>query len=176
MAIRSHPKLQSIPIVALTATAVPRTQQDIISNLCLRNPNILQRSFDRTNLKISVVRRDGMQSAMEPLIRHYLQSKNSKESTIVYVPTRNEVESVTNFLQQRLKSENSNVVRVVAYHAGLSTERRHEAHKNFLTGKVQIICATCAFGMGIDKPDCRRVIHYGPPKTVEEVRVTFSEK
>ena len=181
-AIRSHSVLKEVPIIAATATAIPRTQQDIITNLCLRNPIVYQKSFDRNNLKISVKRKDGISTAMEPLIQHYSISsgRQSNDSTIIYVPTRNDVEQVANYLKQRFESEfeksnkgttNAGIVDLVeSYHAGYTTQQRHTAHVNFLTGKVPIIVATCAFGMGIDKPDVRKVIHYGPPKTVEEVR------
>jgi superfamily II DNA helicase RecQ len=74
---------------------------------------------------------------------------------------------VAQFLRQRLEAERS-AVRVEVYHAGLSDVKRHETHLNFLTGKTEVVVATIAFGMGIDKPDTRRVVHYGPPKSVEE--------
>jgi superfamily II DNA helicase RecQ len=155
--------------MALTATAVPRIQQDIATSLRLRDPLISLQSFDRPNLKIIVKRKDrggnALRAAMEPLVQQ-LQGK-TLDSTIIYAPTRTQVEEVASFLQQRLEAEGSKV-RVEAYHAGLTQGQRSEAHTSFLTGTTAVIVATVAFGMGIDKPDTRRVIHFGPPKTLEE--------
>ena len=165
--------------MALTATAVPNIQQDIITNLKLRHPVICQRSFDRTNLAITVQQKssqDPMRTAMEPLIQTLL-NKPSSAATIIYVPTRSETETVAHFLQQRLDAEQqqqkqqtfkNTFVKVEIYHAGLNLEERHSTHINFLTGKTDVVVATIAFGMGIDKPDTRRVVHYGPPKSVED--------
>ena len=83
------------------------------------------------------------------------------QSTIIYAPTRGQVEDITAHLSKRLRQEGDNNIQVEGYHAGMSTEARNEAHTNFLTGKTAVICATVAFGMGIDKPDTRRVIHFG---------------
>jgi RecQ family ATP-dependent DNA helicase len=164
--LRDHSKLQEIPILALTATAVPRVQLDIMESLRLRDPLKAQQSFDRTNLKIRVVKKTGgISMAMQGLVEA-LSAPNvrlTKESTIVYAPTRAQVEEVASYLQKTVKS-----AQVEAYHAGLSNDDRSRAHTNFLTGKTTVIVATVAFGMGIDKPDTRRVIHYGPPKTLEE--------
>ena len=88
----------------------------------------------------------------------------SKQSTIVYAPTRSQVDEVAMYLQANVK----NSVKIEAYHAGLSNAERATAHTNFLTGKSSVVVATVAFGMGIDKPDIRRIIHYGSPKTLEE--------
>jgi superfamily II DNA helicase RecQ len=153
--------------MALTATAVPNIQGDIISNLRLRSPVVCKRSFDRDNLAITVLQKsshDGLRSALEPLVQTL---KKEPSATIVYAATRNDTETVAQFLQQRLLAEGSKV-RVELYHAGLSDSVRHDAHLNFLTGKTEVVVATIAFGMGIDKPDTRRVVHYGPPKSVEE--------
>jgi superfamily II DNA helicase RecQ len=170
--------------MALTATAMPRIQQDIIQTLHMsKNKNNLVtclKSFDRTNLAIKVFAKDGVRSAMEPLVQELLSSSSSQQptttpvgSTIVYCPTKAQVEEVASFLQQRLQSscpsnQHKQVHQVEYYHADLSTQRRHETHLRFLTGQTTVVVATIAFGMGIDKPDTRRVIHYGPPKTVEE--------
>jgi RecQ family ATP-dependent DNA helicase len=155
--------------MALTATAVPRIQQDITTSLMLRDPLVCRQSFDRPNLKIIVKRKDrrgnALRAAMEPLLQQ-LQGKTA-DSTIIYAPTRAQVEEIASFLQQRLEAEGSKV-RVEAYHAGLTQEKRSEAHTGFLTGTTAVIVATVAFGRGIDKPDTRRVIHFGPPKTLEQ--------
>jgi superfamily II DNA helicase RecQ len=117
-------------------------------------------------LKIRVLKKTGgVNAAMKPLV-DALNAPNVrlvKESTIVYAPTRAEVGEVASYLQKAVKT-----AQVEANHAGLSNEARSRAHTNFLIGKTTVIVATVAFGMGINKPDTRRVIHYGPPKTLEE--------
>jgi ATP-dependent DNA helicase RecQ len=162
--------LQQIPIMALTATALPRVQTDICQSLFLRSPFVARQSFDRTNLIIACHKKDrklALPAAMEPLIEILKENPKQKQqkSTIIYAPTRNQVEEITSFLQQRLLQES---IQVEGYHAGMSNEVRTSVHTNFLTGKTTVICATVAFGLGIDKPDIRRVIHFGPPKTVED--------
>lgn len=152
--------LPETPIVTLTATATKQVQQDIVTSLRLRNPLHVLGSLDRTNLRIHVCKKRG---GLEGTLRSLLQNlKDASESTIVYAPTRNQVEEVAAFLQRNSE------VRVQAYHAGLTTEQRNQAHTGFLTGSIPVIVATVAFGMGIDKPDIRRIVHYAPPKTVEE--------
>lgn len=158
--IRLHNVLGQIPILALTATAVPRVQNDILSSLRLRQPYIAKQTFDRTNLAISVVKkhRGGLRATMETVLPKLLDQKSS---TIIYAATKSEVEDIASYLD-------SKGVSVQAYHAGLSTSARTDAHTNFLVGKTSVLVGTVAFGMGIDKPDTRRVMHYGPPKTMEE--------
>ena len=162
--------LKHVPLLALTATAVPRVQTDIVSSLHMRYPVVEKLSFDRTNLKIRVASRaGGIATAMQPLLKD-LRSGNP-QSTIVYTATRKEVEDVAAFLQQNVTeavSTQTMAPLVTAYHAGMTSEVREEAHTNFLTGRTPVIVSTVAFGMGIDKTDTRRIIHYGPPKTVEE--------
>jgi ATP-dependent DNA helicase RecQ/Werner syndrome ATP-dependent helicase len=165
-----HSKLQSVPIVALTATAVPRVQQDIMDNLRLRSPHVSKQSFDRTNLEIKVViKKSGkdLDAALGPLIRTMTQEYPNVGSTIIYAVTRNETEEIASYLQQRCQGQGVDID-AQAYHAGLSGSVRHQVHTQFLTGKTAVVVATTAFGMGIDKPDIRRVIHWGPPKTIEE--------
>jgi RecQ family ATP-dependent DNA helicase len=158
--------LKHVPILALTATAVPRVQDDIITSLSMRDKYLkLAMSFDRTNLKIKIATKTGgLAKTLKPLLDALNDAslRRSQQSTIVYAPTRNDVESVAAFLRANVD------VTVAAYHAGCSTEVRSRVHTEFLTGKATVMVATLAFGMGIDKPDIRRVIHYGPPKTVEE--------
>ena len=172
-ALRKHQQLRTVPIIALTATAVPRIQEDIAQNLRLRSPFVNKQSFDRTNLAIKVIlkeRNNPLASAMEPLIRKLNTEEKRKGyagSTIIYAATRNSTEEVASYLQQRLQAQNSSID-VRAYHAGMTTATRHETHIRFLTGKTAVVVATVAFGLGIDKPDTRRVIHWGPPKGVEE--------
>lgn len=171
--IRNHPQLRTVPIIALTATAVPRIQEEIAKNLHLRSPHVNKQTFDRTNLAIKVTlkeKNNPLASAMEPLIRSLTREEKRKGhagSTIIYAATRNSTEEVASYLQQRLDAQGS-TVDVKAYHAGMTTTTRHETHIQFLTGKTAVVVATVAFGLGIDKPDTRRVIHWGPPKGVEE--------
>ena len=157
--IRSHSVLGQIPILALTATAVPRVQNDILSSLRLRKPYIAKQTFDRTNLAISVVKkhRGGLRATIDTVLPKLMD----KKSTIIYAATKSEVEDIATYLD-------SKGVSVQAYHAGLSNNARTDAHTNFLVGKTSVLVGTVAFGMGIDKPDTRRVLHYGPPKTMEE--------
>ena len=154
--IRNHHVLKQIPIVALTATAVPRVQSDIIKSLHLRSPKIVQQSFDRDNLIINVKRKPagGYKVALKGFVDHMLKldAQKKRESTIIYCPTQTLVEELTFWLETRL--ENSNV-KVQSYHGGQSMGHRQDAHVNFLTGRTSVIVATLAFGMGIDKIDTR---------------------
>ena len=165
---------QDIPLLALTATAVPRVRRDILESLKMRDPVLVhQQSFDRPNLRIRVAKKTGgLPGAMKDLLKELngaaagtkASASHPNQSTIVYAPTRSQVEEVAQYLQ----AHTTRNIRVEAYHAGLSNAARADAHTNFLTGQTAVIVATVAFGMGIDKPDTRRVIHYGCPKTLEE--------
>ncbi|KAL7497312.1 hypothetical protein ACHAWT_005759 [Skeletonema menzelii] len=191
--VRSHHILCNIPLVALTATAVPRVQEDIIKNLQLRQgTTIAKKSFDRSNLKITIRRKPitGNYAVFDELVQDiavaFLKLGNKAytqgKSTIVYCATKKEVEEICGKITQALAHKITDSNQTIAfsdavaissnfvkpYHAGLSIGNREDAHTNFLIGKVSIIVATVAFGMGIDKPDIRRVIHWGPCKTVEE--------
>lgn len=154
------------------------------------NATIAKKSFDRPNLKIVIKRKpqNGPRGAFEPLAEEMAKTMNAKgavsgKSTIVYCATRKEVEDITaaivSNLAHHLVRQSNNALtlddatklassNVRPYHGAMSIPHRTEAHTDFLIGKVTIIVATVAFGMGIDKPDIRRVIHWGPPKTVEE--------
>jgi len=158
--------LSQVPILSLTATAVPRVQADIVQSLNMKNPFKALESFDRSNLKIQVNKKSGsMLTALLPLINALKSTtRKSQQSTIVYAASRSQVEEIASLLQDKI----SNDVTVEAYHAGFTPTQRHNVHTNFLTGRTSVIVATVAFGMGIDKPDTRRVVHYGPPKTMEE--------
>jgi ATP-dependent DNA helicase RecQ len=156
--LRNGGVLQNVPVLALTATAVPRVQQDIVSSLQLA-PDYLhaQASFDRPNLAISMRRKPA--GGVASTLSFLLDNGTAISSTIIYAASRNTVDEICASLQQL-----SNRTTVQAYHAGLSTATRSAVHTRFLTGQTPILVATVAFGMGIDKPDIRRVIHYGPPK------------
>jgi ATP-dependent DNA helicase RecQ/Werner syndrome ATP-dependent helicase len=166
--LRQHAVLSSIPLLALTASAVPRVQADITTVLQLHNPIVSQQSLDRKNLRLAVHPRPANPlSALQPYIQRWNAPtvRPAQESTIIYVATRNQVNELSSLLQQHVHNP---AVIVGAYHAGLSAAIRAHAHTAFLTGQWTVLVATVAFGMGIDKPDTRRILHYGPPKTMEE--------
>ena len=153
--------LSQVPIVALTATATPQVQTDIVQSLHLRpNHLVATRSLDRPNLKLIVRKKlpGGVAANLVPAAKSW---KKSNESTLIYAPTRSMVQDICHALQ-------ANHIPAAMYHAGMSTADRNTTHQQFLTSKLHILVATTAFGMGIDKPDIRRVVHYSPPKTVEE--------
>jgi len=153
-----------VPILALTATATPTVQQDICNSLKLKNVLITRTSFDRPNLYLEVKQKSG--SAWVDLSSMLEKGEPGEErrfnagSTIIYCPTRKDVEKVHEELS-------SHGVKNVMYHAGLSQPTRKATHKSFVHDEVQVVVATIAFGMGIDKPDVRSVIHWGAPKDME---------
>lgn len=143
------------PIIALTATATEKVRDDIISQLNLKNPNIFISSFNRKNLSLKVIRKkDSFQKILEILEKH------SNESTIIYCFSRKETEKLAVDLNEK-------GYRAIFYHAGLEDRVRKKNQELFITDKVNIIVATVAFGMGIDKPNVRLVIHHTFPKTLE---------
>lgn len=168
-ALRLH--VPGVPLVALTATATPRVREDLVANLKLAPGHLsLVQSVDRSNLFLRCMPKQGLQKDLAPLcdVLHA-----SREATIVYCSTVSEVEQVQHFLQKQLellaeKQPGAPAVRVGKYHASLSHPERHATHMQFLAGEIPVVVATVAFGMGIDKPDLRRVVHFGPPKTMEE--------
>ena len=145
-----------IPFIALTATAGPATQQDILHQLQLQNPQLHQTSFDRPNIRYSV--KDKRQPQKQLL--DFLQTQEGSASGVIYANSRKKVEEIAEFL----KTEDFSVA---AYHAGLPAELRHKVHHQFIRDEVQIVVATIAFGMGIDKPNVRFVVHYDLPKNIE---------
>lgn len=166
--LRDDTVLRDIPILTLTATAVPRVQRDITSVLQLRQPFLSQQSLDRKNLRLVIrAKPSNPLSAFQGYLKLWNDPavRPSQHSTIVYVATRKEVETMAATLGAQVTNP---AITVGAYHAGLSAEERKLVHTAFLTGQCTILVATVAFGMGIDKPDTRRIVHYGPPKTMEE--------
>jgi hypothetical protein len=150
--------IPTVPIVALTATAVPRVQEDIVTLLRLHDPLVARRSFDRPNLVISVQKKRGLHAAMEPLL-----SNMATQSTIVYAPTRDGVEEIAAWLAANLPQRagddaDADAARVRPYHAGLSSQERTRAHFDFLTGTCKVIVATVAFGMGVRTKPCHAII------------------
>lgn len=153
--------LPTIPLMTLTATASTRVQRDILQQLQLRDPLASHSSSYRPNLHLRCTRKT---SKAADLLRIANDIEAHRGSTIVYAMTQSDAESVAGFLGEKLAPS----LKVACYHGGLSMAAREDAHVAFLNGQVQVVVATVAFGMGIDKPDVRRIIHYGPPKTVEE--------
>ncbi len=146
------------PVIALTATATPKVQSDIVKNLDLRKPNIFISSFNRANLYYEVLPKIKKAQTDENIVRFIKGMKN--KSGIIYTLNRKTTEELADIL-------NANGIKAVAYHAGLDSKLRAERQDLFLGEEVQVICATIAFGMGIDKPDIRFVIHYNIPKSIE---------
>jgi ATP-dependent DNA helicase RecQ len=149
---------EKIPVIALTATATPKVQSDIIKNLGLRDPNIFISSFNRSNLYYEVVPKVKKDQAIKSIVKFISQNKG--KSGIIYTLNRKTTEELAETLM-------ANGIRAVAYHAGLDTKLRAKRQDQFLNEEIQVIIATIAFGMGIDKPDIRFVIHYNIPKSIE---------
>ena len=147
-----------IPVVALTATATPKVQSDIVKNLDLREPNIFISSFNRSNLYYEILPKIKKAQTDENIVR-FIKGMKTK-SGIIYTLNRKTTEELADILM-------ANGIKAVAYHAGLDSKLRTERQDQFLNEDVQVICATIAFGMGIDKPDIRFVIHYNIPKSIE---------
>lgn len=148
--------LENRPVVcALTATATPEVRQDIIELLGLKNPSVTVTGFDRSNLRFDVLEPGNKYLALKLILGHY-----SLQSGIVYCSSRKTVESLCASLMK-------DGISAVKYHAGMSAIERAYSQKRFLSGKEKLIIATNAFGMGIDKPDVRFVIHYNMPGDIE---------
>ncbi|MCK5122651.1 MAG: DNA helicase RecQ [Candidatus Pacebacteria bacterium] len=148
-------QFSQVPIIALTATATLKVREDIVEQLSLNNPKICVSSFDRENLSFLITRK---RKAFDKLVR--ILEKHKNESAIIYCFSRKDTEKIA----EDLKIEGFNAL---PYHAGLNSEIRKRNQELFIKDEVSIIVATIAFGMGIDKPDIRLVVHYTFPKTLE---------
>lgn len=151
-------EIDDVPMVALTATATPKVQMDIQKSLNMLDAKVFKSSFNRTNLYYEVLPKGSKAQTMKDLISFI--NKRKGKSGIVYCLSRKKTEEVAEILQ-------ANGINALAYHAGLDAKTRAGNQDKFLMEDADVICATIAFGMGIDKPDVRFVIHYDVPKSLE---------
>ena len=148
-------KIAEVPIIALTATATPKVQADIQKNLGMKDARLFKASFNRENLFYEVRPK---KDALKQIVRH--AKTNVGKSGIVYCLSRKKVEEIAEVLRV-------NGIKALGYHAGMDESQRSRIQDQFLMQDVDVIVATIAFGMGIDKPDVRYVIHYDMPKSLE---------
>lgn len=144
----------TIPVLALTASATPRVQQDIVEKLQFKNHNQFQKSFDRPNLIYACLQEEDKNGRLLKLFDRV------SGTGLVYVSTRKATKDIANFLKQNRLSADY-------YHGGLNTLERSEKQENWKSGRTRIVVCTNAFGMGIDKPDVRLVVHYNLPESLE---------
>jgi DNA topoisomerase-3 len=152
------PGLRPAPVVALTATATPRVQADIAEQLALASPRRFIHGFRRTNIAIEAATVKAGADRVDTTVR--LLREAERRPAIVYAPTRRGAEEIALVLS-------SDGRRAAAYHAGMTAPQRDRVQTAFLSGALDVVVATIAFGMGVDKPDVRTVVHTGMPGTVE---------
>ena len=150
------PLLRPAPVIALTATATPLVQRDIVQQLDMHDAGCFIHGFRRENIAIELVE---LKPSQRPPAAEGLLSDSERRPAIVYAPTRKQAEALAARLDEKF--------RTAAYHAGMTAARRDEVQAGFLSGRLEVIVATIAFGMGIDKADVRTVIHTALPASVE---------
>ncbi len=148
----------NIPMIALTATATPKVQSDIVDNLGLRDAKIFISSFNRPNLYYEIRPKVNKDNTIKSIVK-FIHDHRGKTG-IIYTLNRKTTEELADMLM-------ANNIKAVAYHAGMDSKLRSERQDLFMNEDIQVIVATIAFGMGIDKPDIRYVIHYNIPKSIE---------
>lgn len=151
-------RFPNVPVVALTATADKITRSDIIEQLQLRDPQTFISSFDRPNLSLSV-RRGLNKKEKTAAITHFIR-QHRNQSGIIYCMKRSDTEELAETLSIY-------GIKAIAYHAGMKPEKREQAQDDFIKDQVDVVCATIAFGMGIDKSNVRWVIHFNMPGSIE---------
>jgi ATP-dependent DNA helicase RecQ len=152
-------RFPKIPIIALTATADKITRNDIVKQLELDEPEIFISSFDRPNLSLEVRRGLSLKEKMTAIVRFI--RNHPHQSGIIYCMKRSEAEDVAESLEHRHQ------IPATAYHAGLTPAQREKAQNDFINDRVGVVCATIAFGMGIDKSNIRWIVHFNMPGSIE---------
>ncbi|XP_023030408.2 bifunctional 3'-5' exonuclease/ATP-dependent helicase WRN [Leptinotarsa decemlineata] len=153
--------MPTVPILAVTATATEKVRNDIISSLKLKNPQVLCSSLDRPNFYFAVnLKSPNFMTDLKSVMEQVQNQQKFSGPTIIYCLSRKKTEEISGILEDM-------GIKSMAYHAGLSLSIRKKVHDEFVKDKIDVVVATIAFGMGIDKPDVRNVIHYGIPGTIE---------